>query len=839
MLDDRPDSDSASESLSNVKSNHQAADNLSEPPGSLQSRFFDMVWAPGWHTLCAGLGDKFAKVGVYQSWEQMLQDVPEGVNVWFERNGGNSRPLHGSRNTEDSIGTSKALACDLDWADPAHADPGLLSESAVVAAVESLEIMPTFVVHTGHGYQLYWCTGDIMDARTAAGLQQRLGQWLRSKTLKPEGLDLARILRLPGTMNVKTEPHLPVFIEYETQVIYTSGQLDGLLPPLEEPAPRVAATERRSGQTPVQRALAAAPSSSNAETPAQWFVRNVDFLGMLLADGWTESSRKGDSVFLTRPGKNAGDGKSARLYLDGTPVLVIYSSATELDELRTRDTVGRGETARLDAFEYFAIKEHHGDKGAAAAAVRREMMPQPVKRVADRLVLADDWWDAPWLEHVRMVARARDVNETALLACLLVARNSTIGPNVTAPDVGFGRGSLNTYMCLVGPPAGGKSVTLRALKDMYRWEHDPTFASMAAGDEVMDDGVKPGSSAGLIDMFYGNVDDVDDPGKMLWTFIPGRGRLMIVDEAAALLRVGSKNAAAWEAGVPGLLREMFMGVRVGTNNKRENTRHLEEDAYRFCLIAGLQPPLAVQYVGDSLSDLGDAQRLPMFDVTPTHEELEDEMSWPGEIALPRLPPRDRPIEVTIDEEVRAAYRARMTGIRRGRINIDRLETHDMFITLKLAVAFASCDTGELHVSQRAWDKASDVMSVAQDFRKSMLKEFTRATTQKKVAARRAEIEVDEEARHDQERRALQAAIRIAAAQIERGIRQGKIKDIDNFAASYLRPGPAKYRHLTELVIETLIRLDYIEPREPLSGRPEVRYGLAKPLTSEFELPEDE
>lgn len=88
--------------------------------------------------------------------------------------------------------------------------------------MDLLAEQPTFVVLSGHGFHAYW----VLDQPVAihgdrakwesivAGWQRELGQRLGIKL--DAAWDLARVLRVPGTMNYKRTPYEPVeFLEYQ------------------------------------------------------------------------------------------------------------------------------------------------------------------------------------------------------------------------------------------------------------------------------------------------------------------------------------------------------------------------------------------------------------------------------------------------------------------------------------------------------------------------------------------------------------------------------------------------------------------------------------------------
>ena len=119
------------------------------------------------------------------------------------------------------------LWVDLDYADgDAHKKPNLPTraeaEQFIADDVARLRA-PNMTVHSGHGYQLWWLfdqpwtwAADDEDSRQrAATLQQQWVYRIRDAA-RAHGwdidatIDLARVMRLPGSMNHKGTPPVPV-----------------------------------------------------------------------------------------------------------------------------------------------------------------------------------------------------------------------------------------------------------------------------------------------------------------------------------------------------------------------------------------------------------------------------------------------------------------------------------------------------------------------------------------------------------------------------------------------------------------------------------------------------
>lgn len=112
-----------------------------------------------------------------------------------------------------------------------------------------IPLRPSIVVKTRKGYHLYWLTEDV------TGEQAHELLWWVHHHLHgdPETLDLARVLRVPGTFHLKNPnaPHLIELVHADHQLTYTHAQLSAAFPPLpgkERPPPPVSASAGPAGE---------------------------------------------------------------------------------------------------------------------------------------------------------------------------------------------------------------------------------------------------------------------------------------------------------------------------------------------------------------------------------------------------------------------------------------------------------------------------------------------------------------------------------------------------------------------------------------------------------------
>lgn len=255
-----------------------------------------------------------------------------------------------------------AFAGDIDVAGPGHAPvtstglplpPGLDDTRAILAGLPD----PTFTIWTGGGLHAWWVLRrhEHLDVTEAAGLVRGWGDLLVARGRAAgwhvdQTGDLARVLRLPGTRNSKSEypdrPAVQIVSDVSGGTRYGLDELAVLIPP---PAPAAATTA-----APVQRA---AGDGAAPEITARWS-EQTDWSSLMEPAGWRCCRDNGHGErHWTRPGKTAG---TSAVSHDGEQVYlhVFTSGAPPFDE---------GET--LSKFDVYARLHHAGDRKAAWRAI--------------------------------------------------------------------------------------------------------------------------------------------------------------------------------------------------------------------------------------------------------------------------------------------------------------------------------------------------------------------------------------------------------------------------------------------------------------------------------------
>lgn len=264
-----------------------------------------------------------------------------------------------------------ALWADLDIAGPGHKDQNLPPDWAAAEAIVAGSGLPdpSLWIDSGHGAYPIWLLSPphVMDAEGIADAADLSANWQRVIAAASTKLgwhygqgvgDLARVLRIPGTVNRKAgTERMCAFAPAPFGGRYTLAALDeacaaamaAIEPP--EPAP-VPAAGRRHAAAPLFR-----PSAPGSEVmPGDDYTERASWAEVLEPHGWRLVRRRGDIGDWCRPGKE--EGISATTNALGTDRLHVFTTSTEFD------------TTSYTKFGAFAVLEHAGSHSAAASALK-------------------------------------------------------------------------------------------------------------------------------------------------------------------------------------------------------------------------------------------------------------------------------------------------------------------------------------------------------------------------------------------------------------------------------------------------------------------------------------
>lgn len=122
-----------------------------------------------------------------------------------------------TRVTRDTAAGLLGFGADIDLFDPVYKPDGVRDKETARTLLDALPLRPTMIVHSGHGLQAWWLfkepwTFDTGTERDEAAALSRAWNALVGATGQEHGAtldsvgDLARLFRVPGTINFKREP---------------------------------------------------------------------------------------------------------------------------------------------------------------------------------------------------------------------------------------------------------------------------------------------------------------------------------------------------------------------------------------------------------------------------------------------------------------------------------------------------------------------------------------------------------------------------------------------------------------------------------------------------------
>lgn len=226
------------------------------------------------------------------------------------------------------------------------------------AHVQELPVQPSVTNDSGGGYHSFWLFDQpvmIADEATRERMIQAQSDWVFWMGGDKGAKDLRRVLRVPGTTNVKYDPPREVAVIDANWELYESGFLLDICRANVEPIKRSAAL----GNVGV---IAPTPRPYNGPSLIEKF--NADHpLQEQLSKGGYGLNKTGTR--FTRPGKNPRDGISGVVSeSNGKNVAYTFSSGDPMfdDKTAKRHT--------FDSFDVFVKVQHNGDLKAAIEDVK-------------------------------------------------------------------------------------------------------------------------------------------------------------------------------------------------------------------------------------------------------------------------------------------------------------------------------------------------------------------------------------------------------------------------------------------------------------------------------------
>lgn len=271
-----------------------------------------------------------------------------------------------------------ALWADLDIAGPGHktAKPLPPDEASARSIITEAGLPdPSVWVHSGGGLYPIWLLDqpwqldddDLADAEAmSAGWQQVIGAAAERLgwTADLSGKDLARVLRLPGTVNRKV-PYAPTPCRIRDGAAgrYTLGELRTHLI-LAQAADAANAPPPARPPTSTPRPITTPSGDRAGDRPGDDYTNRTTWAEVLEPRGWKVHYVAGEESHWTRPGKTTGT--SATTNYGGSDRIKVFS-----------DNAGLPTDGTHSRYEFVVHADHGGDFTAATRALAAAGYGQP------------------------------------------------------------------------------------------------------------------------------------------------------------------------------------------------------------------------------------------------------------------------------------------------------------------------------------------------------------------------------------------------------------------------------------------------------------------------------
>jgi hypothetical protein len=522
------------------------------------------------------------------------------------------------------------------------------------------------------------------------------------------------------------------------------------------------------------------PSNGHGLSPADFVHARWDFSSFLVKHGWTPLGGEA----WRRPGKT-DRGSSAQLKNNGLGPLNVFTTEIPVELERLGKLDATGQCVSLTLFNFVAGYEYSGDTSALARAVLQDPLylaelptvvtgqraSEPATTVADAtsaLWLPSDWYDQrPWMAACRQMAQAVGGSPSAHLLAYLTRWATLIPPGYTIPPINGAPSSFDLLSVIAGTSGSGKTSPMTNAETLLPIRRPEIRAGLGIG-----------SGEGIIEMFYGSEQVVDDDGKKRTdrrkiyagvNFAVSEG-LIFADLAD---RGGTTHVTR--------LCDAWSGAALSTANaKAETFRHVERGQYRLTMVMGIQATQAHELMTDSAASQGFVGRL-LF-------------AWAEE---PRISPRPRPPEppllvvpgastIPATSEHPLLYQQIMLSYpqavydeiqsasdQRVGTNVPVEEHHHDLLRCKVAGIMALME-GRTDVSEADWALATDLVDISAAVRRHLysVRRFAERDKRHSQAVAKAEVEIVIEDVKDRQGVARMAeAIRAAAPGAQGAIRK--------------------------------------------------------------------
>lgn len=157
------------------------------------------------------------------SHDELLEFNEKAYNIYYLPN---YPSIYDSTKSVDGsdIDVFEYVFADMDLKDGTYS-----SKDEFIALVHKLPVQPTKIIDSGRGVHVYWRVSDL-DALSFLKLQRRICRHLNTDEAVSK---IYQLMRVPGTVNTKEPTNYQICqVLFETNLVYTSEDMDKFLPPL-------------------------------------------------------------------------------------------------------------------------------------------------------------------------------------------------------------------------------------------------------------------------------------------------------------------------------------------------------------------------------------------------------------------------------------------------------------------------------------------------------------------------------------------------------------------------------------------------------------------------------
>jgi len=631
-------------------------------------------------------GDAFVPTWTTASKAPDVADDHTDSDVWFSVNGLLRRNGAGRGKVAD-VTRMSALYADLDVKPGGMATRDAAGE-VIASLSDRLGVRPVGIVWTGHGYQPYWAidpddpAARITDANRGdmVALLRRFGRLVTHVAAMHGGkvdsvFDLARVLRVPGTVNHKADP-------VPTELVVTPGR-PMTVAEIDEQLNAYNAVEQPGDRDQLGEVIAPAAGWPWAEVTHPAVTRAVA--------SWGQQTPNARHPWLLGVATSLAFARRLGMVTETDHAAAIVTIMQRFSWLLQHHGQPRqpapGEVA--DAFTFGVAKAERktDDDARADWAYWTEQTPTIDSDTANTF-----WSARPVLTHIHDFARARRASPWAVLGVVLARVIVAVPPHIVLPPLVGGVASLNTFAGLVGDSGSGKGAAESAGADAVQVGHLNRFPV--------------GSGEGLTHLFV----------KRTKTGIEQHTVAVLADipEVDTLAALNSRQGSTLQP----VLRQAYMGEQFGFGYADPTKRLVVEGhRYRLCLVVGIQPARAGAILDDT--DGGTPQRYLWLPATDRDApDIAPEAPKPWRWRAPSWRPADSTgwrdpttghVHIPVCETARTAID--QARVARLRADGDALDSHALLARLKVGAALALLD-GRAEVAEQDWTLAGTVLDMS-------------------------------------------------------------------------------------------------------------------------------